>query len=442
MARMRVALIGSGAREHALARALLADPAVGAVVAAPGNPGMAADGVDVRSNPTGRLAEPTGVAVLATGSFADLVVIGPEKPLVMGAADAVRAVGLPCFGPGAGAARIEGSKSFAKSVMAAAGVPTGGAHVCRTLDQVRRALSGFGPPYVVKDDGLAAGKGVVVTGQVDAALAHAAACLGRSHGTVLVEEFLAGPELSVFCLTDGETVLPLAPARDFKRLGDGDTGPNTGGMGAYSPVSDLPDGLVEEVVERVARPTVAELARRGYPYVGVLYCGLVLTSSGIKVIEFNARFGDPEAQVVLARLRTPLGGLLLSAATGRLAGHPPLEWDDGSAVVVVVASDGYPERPVTGDPIEGLADAGSVDGVSVLHAGTAVDPSGRVVAAGGRVLSVVGRGATVTEARDRAYTAVDKIHLRGMRVRRDIAAGTAGAAGAADAAGAAVDVAR
>ncbi|MGF1662230.1 MAG: phosphoribosylamine--glycine ligase [Kineosporiaceae bacterium] len=423
---MRVALIGSGAREHALARALLADPAVESVVAAPGNPGMAADGIDVRSNPTGRLAEPTGVAVLATGTFADLVVIGPEKPLVAGAADAVRAAGLPCFGPGAGAARIEGSKAFAKSVMAAAGVPTGEAHVCRTLDQVRRALAALGAPYVVKDDGLAAGKGVVVTDQVDAALAHAAACLDRSHGTVLVEEFMAGPELSVFCLTDGETVVPLVPARDFKRLGDGDTGPNTGGMGAYSPVPDLPGGLVEEVVERVARPTVAELARRGTPYVGVLYCGLVLTTAGIRVIEFNARFGDPEAQVVLARLRTPLGGLLMSAATGRLAVHPPLEWDDGSAVVVVVASDGYPERPVSGDAIEGLADAASVDGVSVLHAGTAVDPAGRVVAAGGRVLSVVGRGATVTEARDRAYTAVDKINLRGMRVRRDIAAVAAG----------------
>ncbi|MGF1647586.1 MAG: phosphoribosylamine--glycine ligase [Kineosporiaceae bacterium] len=422
---MRVALIGSGAREHALARALLADPAVESLVAAPGNPGMAADGVDVRPNPTGRLAEPTGVAVLATGTFADLVVIGPEKPLVAGAADAVRAVGLPCFGPGAAAARIEGSKAFAKSVMAAAGVPTGGARVCRTLDQVRRALAEFGPPYVVKDDGLAAGKGVVVTEHVDEALAHAAACLERSHGTVLVEEFLDGPELSVFCLSDGETVLPLAPARDFKRLGDGDTGPNTGGMGAYSPVPEVPAGLVDEVVERVARPTVRELARRGTPYVGVLYCGLVLTSAGVKVIEFNARFGDPEAQVVLARLRTPLGGLLRSAATGGLGRHAPLEWDDGAAVVVVVASDGYPERPVAGDVVGGLADAAAVDGVTVLHAGTAETPRG-VVAAGGRVLSVVGCGATVAEARDRAYTAVDKITLQGMRVRRDIASGVVG----------------
>jgi phosphoribosylamine--glycine ligase len=426
MTRMRVVLIGSGAREHALARALLADPSVDVVIAAPGNPGMAGDGVEVRPNPTGRLAEPTGVAVLATGTFADLVVVGPEKPLVAGAADAVRAVGLPCFGPGAAAARIEGSKAFAKSVMAAAGVPTGGAHVCRTLDEVRRGLAAFGAPYVVKDDGLAAGKGVVVTEHLDTALAHAASCLDRSHGTVLVEEFLEGPELSVFCVTDGRSVVPLVPARDFKRLGDGDCGPNTGGMGAFSPVPGLPDGLVEDVVERVARPTVAELARRGTPYVGVLYCGLVLTSGGPKVIEFNARFGDPEAQVVLARLRTPLGGLLMAAATGGLAEHPPLVWEDGAAVVVVIASDGYPERPVSGDVIEGLADAGSVEGVSVLHAGTAVDPTGQVVAAGGRVLSVVGRGATVAEARDRAYTAVDKIHLRGMRVRRDIAEAAAG----------------
>lgn len=426
MAGMRIALIGSGAREHALARALLADPSVEAVVCAPGNPGMAADGVEVRPNPTGRLAEPTGVAVLATGTFADLVVIGPEKPLVAGAADAVRAVGLPCFGPGAAAARIEGSKAFAKAVMAAADVPTGGARVCRTLDQVRVALAEYGAPYVVKDDGLAAGKGVVVTEHLDMALAHAAACLDRSHGTVLVEEFLEGPELSVFCLSDGRTVVPLVPARDFKRLGDGDSGPNTGGMGAFSPVPGLPEGLVDEVVDRVARPTVAELARRGTPYVGLLYCGLVLTPAGMKVIEFNARFGDPEAQVVLARLRTPLGGLLMAVATGGLADHPPLEWDDGAAVVVVVASDGYPERPVSGDVIEGLADAASVAGVSVLHAGTAVDPQGRFVAAGGRVLSVVGRGATVAEARERAYEAVDRIHLRGMRVRRDIAAVAAG----------------
>ena len=426
MAGMRIALIGSGAREHALARALLADPSVEAVVCAPGNPGMAADGVEVRPNPTGRLAEPTGVAVLATGTFADLVVIGPEKPLVAGAADAVRAVGLPCFGPGAAAARIEGSKAFAKAVMAAADVPTGGARVCRTLDQVRVALAEFGAPYVVKDDGLAAGKGVVVTEHLDMALAHAAACLDRSHGTVLVEEFLEGPELSVFCLTDGRTVVPLVPARDFKRLGDRDSGPNTGGMGAFSPVPGLPDGLVDEVVDRVARPTVAELARRGTPYVGVLYCGLVLTPDGMKVIEFNARFGDPEAQVVLARLRTPLGGLLMAVATGDLADHPPLEWDDGAAVVVVVASDGYPEHPVSGDVIKGLGAAASVEGVAVLHAGTAVDPQGRVVAGGGRVLSVVGRGTTVADARDRAYAAVDRIHLRGMRVRRDIAAVAAG----------------
>ncbi len=420
---MRVVLIGSGAREHALARALLADPAVGAVIAAPGNPGMVADGVDVRSNATGKLADPTGVAVLASGARAHLVVIGPEGPLVAGAGDAVRAAGIPCFGPSAGAARIEGSKAFAKEVMTAAGVLTAASRSCRTIDEVRAALGRFGPPYVVKDDGLAGGKGVVVTDAFGQALAHASACLDRTYGSVVIEEFLDGPEVSVFCLSDGRTVVPLAPAQDFKRLGEGGAGPNTGGMGAYTPLPWLPGDLVDHVVEAVARPTIAELARRGTPYQGVLYCGLALTARGPRVIEFNARFGDPEAQVVLARLRTPLGALLLATATGRLAEHPPLEFDDGAAVVVVVAADGYPSGPVSGDVITGIEAAEAVEGVSVLHAGTARDGAGSLVSHGGRVLSVLATGSDVAQARRRAYEGVDRIRLRGAQVRRDVAAG-------------------
>ncbi len=420
---MRVVLIGSGAREHAIARALLADPDVDAVIAAPGNPGMAADGVDVRANATGKLPEPTGVAVLASGAAADLVVIGPEGPLVAGAADAVRAAGIPCFGPGAGAARIEGSKTFAKQIMASAGVRTAQSRTCRTVDEVRVALAGFGPPYVVKDDGLAGGKGVVVTKTLDRAMAHASMCLDRTHGSVVIEEYLDGPEVSVFCLSDGTTVTPFAAAQDFKRLGERNTGPNTGGMGAYSPLPWLPQGFVEDVVDTVARPTVAELNRRGTPYVGVLYCGLALTSAGPRVIEFNARFGDPEAQVLLARLRTPLAGLLLACATGSLHVHPAPEFTDEAVVGVVVAADGYPSRPVAGDLITGIDAGEQVEGASVLQAGTALDSCGRLVSHGGRVLTVLGRGQDTVQARAAAYAAADRIHLRGSQIRRDVAGG-------------------
>jgi phosphoribosylamine---glycine ligase len=414
---VKVLVVGSGAREHALVRSVALDPAVSTVIAAPGNPGMSAIArcvpVDVLDGPA--------VAALAAEHGADLVVIGAEAPLVAGVADAVRARGIPVFGPSAEAARLEGSKAFAKEVMAAAGVPTAMAHVCTTPEQVADALESFGPPYVVKDDGLAAGKGVVVTADRDAALAHGVACLERPDGVVVVEEFLEGPEVSLFVVTDGETAVPLAPAQDFKRLGDGDTGPNTGGMGAYSPLPWAPDDLADDVVRRVAAPVLAELARRGTPFSGLLYCGLALTSRGLRVVEFNARFGDPETQVVLARLRTPLAGLLLAAATGTLAVAAPLRWSSGAAVTVVVAAENYPGTPVTGDPIGGLPEAGTVDGAWVLHAGTRFDDAGVVVTAGGRVLSVVGTGTDLGQARATAYRAVDQLHLRGGHHRRDIA---------------------
>jgi phosphoribosylamine---glycine ligase len=414
---VKVLVVGSGAREHALVRSIAADPDVEAVIAAPGNPGIEAL---ARCLPLD-VMDGSAVARLAVEHAVDLVVVGPEAPLVAGVADAVRERGIPTFGPCAGAARLEGSKAFAKEVMAAAGVPTAMARVATTIDQVADALATFGPPHVVKDDGLAAGKGVVVTDDADAALRHAAGCLSRPGGRVVVEEFLAGPEVSLFVVTDGRTVVPLAPAQDFKRVGDGDAGPNTGGMGAYSPLPWAAPGLTEEVVDRVAGPVVQELARRGTPFAGLLYCGLAITSRGVRVIEFNARFGDPETQVVLARLRTPLAGVLRAAATGTLGQVPSLRWSDDAAVTVVVAAENYPGAPRTGDRIRGLGPAGEVEGAWVLHAGTRRDASGEVISAGGRVLSVVGTGHDLAAARTTAYRAVDLIELAGSHHRRDIA---------------------
>ena len=414
---MRLLVIGSGAREHAITRALVADQQTTAVFVAPGNPGTAR----IAENRPVVADDPAAVAALASELEVDLVVVGPEVPLVAGVADAVRAAGIACFGPSRDAARLEGSKAFAKDVMAAAGVPTAMAHVCTTPEELADALDAFGAPYVVKDDGLAAGKGVVVTSDRDAALAHGEACLARPGGAVVVEEYLDGEEVSLFCVTDGRTVVPLEPAQDFKRLGDGDSGPNTGGMGAYSPLPWAPAGLVEDVVARVARPTVDELARRGTPFVGLLYCGLALTSRGLRVVEFNARFGDPETQVVLARLRTSLAQLLHDAATGHLADAARLRWRSEAAVTVVVAAAGYPGTVRTGDPIEGVEAADAVEGVHVLHAGTR-DADGVLVSAGGRVLSVVGLGADLQAARAAAYRGVAEIRLAGEQHRTDIAA--------------------
>ncbi|MFL6128663.1 MAG: phosphoribosylamine--glycine ligase [Mycobacteriales bacterium] len=404
---MRVLVVGSGAREHALCLAFAADPAVTALVCAPGNAGTAMV-AEQRPLP---VDDPAAVAALAREAGADLVVIGPEVPLVAGAADAVRAAGIGCFGPSAAAARLEGSKSFAKDVMAAAGVPTAGARSCGTDAEVQAALDAFGPPYVVKDDGLAAGKGVVVTGDRAAARAHAAAC----GGTVVIEEYLDGPEVSLFCVTDGSTVRPLLPAQDAKRVGDGDTGPNTGGMGAYAPLPWAPDSLVGDVLDTVVHPTLAELSRRGTPFAGLLYAGLALTAAGPRVVEFNARFGDPETQVVLALLETPLAGLLQAAATGTLAAHPPLRWRDGAAVTVVLAAAGYPGPPRAGDLLTGA------DLPGVLHAGTRRREDGAVVSSGGRVVSVVGTGDTLAAARDAAYARLAGVHLAGGHHRSDIA---------------------
>ena len=403
---MRVLVIGGGGREHALALALSRDPAVDAVFATPGNPGIAE---------VADLVGDDDPVAAARASRADLVVIGPEAPLVAGAADELRAAGATVFGPSAAAAQLEGSKAFAKAVMTAAGVPTAGHWVCESPEQLAAALDAAGPPYVVKHDELAAGKGVVVTDDRAAAEAHA-----QGH-RVVVEEFLDGPEVSLFCLTDGKTVMPLQAAQDFKRVGDGDIGPNTGGMGAYSPLSWAPTTLTDQVVDTIALPTIDEMAARGTPFAGLLYVGLALTSRGPKVVEFNARFGDPETQVVLPLLGSSLFDALHASAIGDLASLPPLRWRDVASVVVVIASDGYPATPRTGVAIDGIAAANEIEGVDVLHAGTAHDASGRLVTSGGRVLGVRAVAPDLTTARARAYEAAGRIHIDGGHYRRDIA---------------------
>ena len=405
---MRVLLIGSGGREHALAVGLAADPSVEFLAAAPGNPGIG----QVATLYPVTATDPAAVAALAVELAADLVVVGPEAPLVAGVADAVRAKGIACFGPSAAAAQLEGSKAFAKDVMAAAGVPTALSYACTSSDAVDRALADLGAPYVVKNDGLAAGKGVVVTSSLDEARRHAADC-----EKVVIEQYLSGPEVSLFVVTDGTAAVPLMPAQDFKRLADGDAGPNTGGMGAYAPLDWAPDDLVPRVMRETVEPTLAEMRSRGIPFAGLLYVGLALTPDGPKVIEFNARFGDPETQVVLALLETPLAGLLNAAATGRLASHPPLSWYPGSAITVVVASANYPGTPRTGDVITGAEAPG------VIHAGTSRRDDGALISAGGRVLSVTAVGDDLASAREAAYTLVDSVRLDGAQYRTDIALG-------------------
>ncbi|HEU5223341.1 MAG TPA: phosphoribosylamine--glycine ligase [Candidatus Lumbricidophila sp.] len=427
---MKILVLGSGAREHAIVLALLAEGAAHDIVAAPGNAGIAgtvpAPGqgtvavVSLDANIPGLVQE------FAIDQGFELVVIGPEAPLVAGVADALRAHGIPTFGPDKAAAALEGSKTFAKRIMDAAGVPTGKATRATTLAEAEAAIDEIGAPYVVKADGLAAGKGVLVTPDRDAAVAHAAHYL--SNGPVLVEEFLDGEEVSLFFLADGTNVLPLSPAQDFKRLADGDAGPNTGGMGAYSPLPWLADrfgseaAFVDEVRRTIAEPTVRQLAAEGTPFVGLLYAGLILTAKGIRVIEFNARFGDPETQVVLPRLATPLSTLLLATANGALAGLSNPEFKADAAITVVLASEGYPDAPLTGRPITGVDAADQVPGVHVAHAATAVDASGALIATGGRVLNVVAVGGDFADARTRAYDALGRISLEGGQFRTDIAA--------------------
>jgi phosphoribosylamine---glycine ligase len=429
---VRVLVIGGGGREHAIVRALAADPGVSELHAAPGNPGIAAL-AQVHAVSAG---DPPDVVRVARQVAADLVVIGPEAPLVADVAGALRAVGIAAFGPDAGAARIEGSKAFAKEVMGAAGIPTAQARVASTPAEAEEALTTFGAPYVVKDDALAAGKGVVVTEDFPAALAHAASCR-----RVVIEEYLDGPEVSLFAVADGRTAVPLLAAQDFKRAKDGDQGPNTGGMGAYVPLPWAPPGLADEVLATVIQPAVDEMARRGTPYRGLLYAGLALTAKGVKVVEFNARFGDPETQVVLDRLATPLAGLLHASAVGDLAAVPALAWHSGAAVTVVIAAEGYPQAPAQGDVITIVDPPAGIEGY-LLHAGTswsAPGPGGcdiqppvtgslpqpsaerALVTAGGRVLNAVGSGPDLVSARAAAYAVAETVRFRGAWYRRDIA---------------------
>lgn len=423
---MRILVLGSGAREHAILLALKAEDARHDLFAAPGNAGIARDATLVpQLDPN----SPADVTEYANAEAIDLVIVGPEAPLVAGVADALREHGIPVFGPGRAAAQLEGSKAFAKRIMDAAGVPTGRATRATTRAEAEAAIDAYGAPYVVKADGLAAGKGVAVTDDREAAIAHADAFLPT--GPVLVEEFLSGPEVSLFFVSDGDTVRALSPAQDFKRAYDGDAGPNTGGMGAYSPLPWLAEGFgseeafVAEVTRTVAEPVIRTLDAEGTPFIGLLYAGLILTADGIKVIEFNARFGDPETQVVLARLSSPLSRLLMAAASGTLEDEPAPTFSTDVAVTVVLASEGYPEAPQTGRALHGVDAAASVPGVHVAHAATRSDGDA-LVATGGRVLSVVATGESFGQARERVYRALDEITLEGSHHRTDIAARVAG----------------
>ncbi len=404
---MKILLVGSGGREHALALGLQADSECSELHVAPGNPGIAEFAI---THPLA-ITDNSAIVALAQKIGAELVVIGPEVPLVNGVADELRRVGIATFGPSKVAAQLEGSKTFAKEVMSDAGVPTAKSFTCSTQPEIEKALDIFGAPYVVKDDGLAAGKGVVVTHNRQEALDHALACQ-----RVVIEEFLDGPEVSLFGISDGHTILAMHPAQDFKRAGDNDAGPNTGGMGAYSPLPWAPSDIIEDTYKQVLAPMITEMAARGTPFVGLLYAGLALTDHGTRVIEFNARFGDPETQVLIPRLLTPLASLLYKAATGNL-GDTQLEWREESAVTVVLAADGYPAAPKSGAAIKSIP---TIDQVQIFHAGTAMNSTG-LVSAGGRVMTVTGIGSDLTEARNRAYRAISQIELEGSFYRSDIA---------------------
>ena len=404
---MKILLVGSGGREHALALGLRADKSCTELHAAPGNPGIAS----LATLHPVVITDNQAILTLAQQLAIDLVVVGPEVPLVNGVADVLRDAGFAVFGPSKAAAQLEGSKDFAKKVMRDAGVPTARSFTCTEQSEIEKALDTFSAPYVVKDDGLAAGKGVVVTNDRQVALDHALSC-----SRVVIEEFLDGPEISLFGISDGRNILPMQPAQDYKRAYDGDEGPNTGGMGAYSPLPWAPDDIVEETYEKVLAPMIAEMAARGTPFVGLLYAGLALTDDGIRVIEFNARFGDPETQVLIPRLMTPLADLLYKAATDNLD-DAVLQWRDESAVTVVLAAQGYPESPKTGSVVSSIP---TIDKSQVFHAGTTLN-GGSLLSTGGRVLTVTGTGSDLTEARDRAYRAISQIELEGSFYRSDIA---------------------
>lgn len=421
---MKILVLGSGAREHAIILALQTEATEHEVLCAPGNAGIAQNATLVSVDQL----DGGAVTAFANENLIDLVIIGPEAPLVAGVADALRERGIPVFGPGKAAAQLEGSKAFAKRIMDAASVPTGRAVRAASAADFETAFDDLGAPYVVKADGLAAGKGVIVTSDRGEALAHAAHYLPE--GPVLIEEFLDGPEVSLFFLSDGDAVRALSPAQDYKRAYDGDEGPNTGGMGAYSPLPWLDEQFGSEqefvalVTEQVALPVIRQLDAEGTPFIGLLYAGLILTDQGVKVIEFNARFGDPETQVVLPRLATPLSELLLAAASGTLEDQPNPEFSSDVAITVVLASEGYPEAPQTGRQISGLSDAAGVEGVRIIHAATAGPdaPGGDLVATGGRVLNVVSVGSDFGAARAQAYDAIGRISLDGAHFRTDIAA--------------------
>jgi phosphoribosylamine--glycine ligase len=404
---MKILLVGSGGREHALGLGLHADPECTELHVAPGNPGIA----EFATCHALVITDNQAIVDLAQKLDVDLVVIGPEVPLVNGVCDLLRAAGISVFGPSKAAAQLEGSKTFAKEVMADAGVPTAHSFTCTTQEEIEKALDTFGAPYVVKDDGLAAGKGVVVTRDRQEALDHAHAC-----DRVVIEEFLDGPEVSLFGISDGKTIIALQPAQDFKRANDNDSGLNTGGMGAYSPLPWAPSDIIEDTHLKVLAPMIAEMAARGTPFVGLLYAGLALTDHGTRVIEFNARFGDPETQVLIPLLKTPLAQLLYKAATRNLEGTA-LEWRDESAVTVVLAAKGYPSAPQLGDLIGKFP---TVENTVIYHAGTTRNEQG-LVSSGGRVLTVTGTGSDLTEARDRAYRAISHISLEGSFYRSDIA---------------------
>jgi phosphoribosylamine--glycine ligase len=404
---MKILLVGSGGREHALALGLQADPACAELHCAPGNPGTA----QVAINHAITVTDSAAILSLAQELAVDLVVIGPEVPLVNGVADLLRAAGIATFGPSKTAAQLEGSKHFAKGVMRDAGVPTARSFTCENQDEIEKALDAFGAPYVVKDDGLAAGKGVVVTQDRAIALTHALACK-----RVVIEEFLNGPEISLFGISDGRNILPMQPAQDFKRAFDLDKGPNTGGMGAYSPLPWAPDEIMDETYEKVLAPVIAEMAARGTPFVGLLYAGLALTDHGLRVIEFNARFGDPETQVLIPRLKTPLATLLYKAATDSLD-DVALDWHDESAVTVVLAAPGYPDSPQVNGVITKIP---NIAGTRIFHAGTS-QSGDALLSTGGRVMTVTGIGSDLTQARDLAYRAISQIELTGSFYRSDIA---------------------